>query len=167
MMIQKPHNGGHFREGIWVHCEQADTSAVTAGDAMMWDVTNNEAVSGIMRDTHGLRVKRATGSVSAACFIIAGAAEHDAPATAAGHEGQMILVQCYGLHPGVLYGGTSSSASNDPGEAWLVYSGTTASFLVTRQPSTVGLGLGFCGVPLATSATDSSYARRKAWLRCM
>lgn len=115
MQIQKGH-GEETTDAIFRHCVNGSTGTeIARGDVVIFDVTDNRAITGIMRNTAGTRVLQSPAGAEAAFTdlpLIAGVAEQVGPVTKANQtKNETFLVQCSGYHDAVKFsGGTTSTA---------------------------------------------------------
>lgn len=109
MIWQKPH-GPESKDKVFLNCEYADTAGTVRGALLMWDTSATAASEGVL----GLRVIRTTATatlVSVAGVLETSAVDAQPAANAGGGvRGQMVLVQCYGYHDGVLVTGGVTAA---------------------------------------------------------
>lgn len=167
MIVQGPHQL-ESRDRLFVQVENASaTEAIVRGDWVVWDVTDNRAVSGIMTETRGIRVLKAAGTFTNMVYRVAGCAEEASPTTAANNRGRAFLVQCYGYHDGAKVGEFSALA----GESWLIYRAYNAAntglgtMSAIKTPVDILNSAGYAGVILQDSVVDGSF--QSVWVRCM
>lgn len=113
MQIQKGH-GEETSDKIFRHCTNGSaTVAIVRGDVVIFDVTDNRAVTGILKNTVGIRVLQMPASTLTNHVdvpLVAGVAEQAGPVTKANQtRNDSFLVQCAGYHDAVKFTGSTST----------------------------------------------------------
>lgn len=114
--------------GIFLQVESATTTAIPRGRLCAWDLVDNQAVAGIMRETRGLRIKIhptvAIGTANPNRPAGVTIAEIPANANAASSRSALVVICAYGPM-GALAADTSANGNMIAGDP-IIMSDTTA-----------------------------------------